>query len=215
MNFSHLTKLRLPAILGIAVAAGCLVSGCLSRRALVNQTFALETPSIKSSSTEPKGALAVRSVQVCPLFESREFVYRVGPDRYQTDSYAGFIVSPSRALAIPIRACLRGCGAFQDVVEPGSQRQADTMLEIYASELYGDFRKPDQLAAMLSLRVLAFRNVQGAEQALLSEKEYVHRVPIREQSAAALVAGWNEALADSMKEAIADLTPVMQRAAGQ
>ena len=196
------------------MATALLLTSCLSRPALMHQTFALETPtSGKVENSKAQGVLAVRAVVVSPFFETRAFMYRVGPDRYQADPYAGFIVPPSRALGIPIRACLRNSGAFEYVVEPGSQLEADTILEVHATELYGDFRKPDQLAAVLSLRFLLISARPGEAQALLSQKDYSRRVPLKEQTAAALVAGWNQALAETMQDALADLTAAQAKTA--
>ena len=41
-----------------------------------------------------------------PLFQSRSFIYRTAENTYEKDPYAGFMVSPERALAEPIRARL-------------------------------------------------------------------------------------------------------------
>jgi ABC-type uncharacterized transport system auxiliary subunit len=116
------------------------------------------------------------------------------------------MVPPSRALAIPIRSCLRASGAFQDVLEPGSQLGADVYLEVHAQELYGDFRKSVSPAAVLSLRLLLFESRTGQEQQLVLQKDYARRVSLKEPSAAALAAGWNQALGEIMTEASSDFS---------
>ena len=188
-----------------SLASACLLTGCLSRPALEHQSFALESPTpAKPANAKTQGVLAVRPVEVSPLFEGRALVYRVGPDLYQADPYAGFMVTPSRALGIPIRAGLSACGLFQSVLEPGSQLPADTVLEAHATELYGDFRKAGAPAAVLSLKLLWFdQTAQGPK--LLLQKDYTQTVPLKEQSATALVAGWNQALTQIMSQAVGDL----------
>jgi ABC-type uncharacterized transport system auxiliary subunit len=216
MNPPTLPKTIRAASFLAPLAATLLLTGCLSRPALPHQTFALETPSLpKAANARGQGVLMVRDVEVSPLFENRSLIYRIGPDLYQADPYAEFLVLPSRALAHPIRACLRSCGAFQEVVEPGSLLEANTILEVHATELYGDFRKPDQLAAALSLRILVFSSGSGQSQKFLSQKEYARRVPLKQQTAAALVAGWDEALAQIMAEVAADLASVPAAGAGR
>jgi cholesterol transport system auxiliary component len=188
-------------------ALGCVLTGCLSRPALVRQTFALQAAS-PANSAAPTGqaVLEVRALEVSPRFEGRDFVYRMGADLYQADPYAGFLVSPRRELAIALRSSFRGSGAFKDVVEPASRLGADTALEVQITELYGDFRKPDQLAAVLSMRMLFFDAGNAQAHQPFLEKEYTCRVPLPQKTAAALVAGWNQALGKTVAEVVADFT---------
>jgi cholesterol transport system auxiliary component len=187
-------------------ALGCALTGCLSRPALVRQTFALQAAA-PANSAAPTGqtVLEVRALEVSPRFEGRDFVYRMGADLYQADPYAGFLVSPRRELAIALRSGFRSSGAFKDVVEPASRLGADTVLEVQITELYGDFRKPDQLAAVLSMRMLFFEAGNPQARQPFLEKEYTCRVPLPQKTAAALVAGWNQALGKTVADVVADL----------
>jgi cholesterol transport system auxiliary component len=191
---------------GIAFASACLVGGCLSRPALVRQTFALhpESPA-KGLGSNRQGVLAIRTVEVSPLFEGRSFVYRVGPDRYETDPYAEFMVPPNRALEIALRTCLRTSGLFQEVTESRSQLQADTSLEVHAQDLYGDFRNSSNPAAVLSMRFLFFEPSTGQPEKLLLQRDYSQRVPLASPTAAALAAGWDQALTRLISQAESDL----------
>jgi ABC-type uncharacterized transport system auxiliary subunit len=187
-------------------ALACVLTGCLSRQALVRQTFALQAAApVNSAAPTGQAVLEVRAVEVSPRFEGRDFIYRLGADLYQADPYAGFLVSPSRELAIALRSGFRSSGAFKDVVEPESRLGADTILEVHVTELYGDFRKPDQLAAVLSMRMLFFEAGNGQARQPFLEKEYTCRVPLPQKTAAALVAGWNQALGKTLAEVSADL----------
>jgi len=183
----------------------CVLTGCLSRPALVRQTFALQAAApVNSAAPTGQAVLEVRAVEVSPRFEGRDFIYRLGADLYQADPYAGFLVSPSRELAIALRSGFRSSGAFKDVVEPESRLGADSILEVHVTELYGDFRKPGQLAAVLSMRILFFEagNRQARQPFLV--KEYTCHVPLPQKTVAALVAGWNQALGKTLAEAAAD-----------
>jgi cholesterol transport system auxiliary component len=187
-------------------ALGCVLTGCLSRPALVRQTFALQVAA-PANSAAPTGqtVLEVRALEVSPRFESRDFIYRMGANLYQADPYAGFLISPARELAIALRSGFRSSGAFKDVVEPASRLGADTALEVHVTELYGDFRKPDQLAAVLSMRMLFFEAGNGKARQPFLAKEYTCRVPLPQKTAAALVAGWNQALGKTVADVVADL----------
>jgi ABC-type uncharacterized transport system auxiliary subunit len=191
-------------LLPLWAALGFILTGCLSRPALERKTFALQSPPAgKSAAAKGKGLLVVRSVDVSPLFESRALVYRTGPETYEVDAYAGFLIAPNQALAIPIRAWLGNSGAFEDVLEPGSLLKGDKELQVHVGELYGDFRKSDQPASVLSLRMVFLD--AGSMGKVFLQKDYSRSVPLKQKTAAAVVAGYDEALTSIMTEVAADL----------
>lgn len=183
---------------------GLLLAGCLSKPALKRQTFAFENPPPAASSSSG-GIVAVNAVTVSDLFNGQSFVYRIGPEAYETDSYAGFLVPPNRAIAIAMRAHLLNSGRFADVIEPGSQRKADRTVEVYVSELYGDFTKAGQSAAVLSMRVSVADTAASASPSPL-QKNYSRRIAIKENTATAVMAGWNAALSEIMNEVAAQVS---------
>ena len=194
-------------LLGLGAAASLLLPGCLSRPALVRQTFALTSPARTNATVKAAaGVLTLRSCTVSPLFANRALVYRLGPEAYEQDPYAGFLVNPADALAIPVRNYLRNSSAFRDVAEPGSLLEADRWLEVYVSELYGDFQKPNRPAAVLTLRFVFFRAQDGNPNGVLFDQSYSRRIELTKNTAGQVVAGWNQALAEIMTEVAADLT---------
>jgi cholesterol transport system auxiliary component len=186
---------------------GILFAGCLSKPALKRQTFAFDNPPASNATfSKSGGVVALQSVEISALFNHRSFTYRTSAEAYEIDPYAGFLVAPSRAVAIAIRAWLLNSGRFQDVVEPGSQITADKSLHVYVSELYGDFTKPDQAAAVLSLKMDLFKaGTDKKDRPVILQKDYSRRVPIIENTAAAIMAGWNKALTEIMTEASSDI----------
>jgi cholesterol transport system auxiliary component len=204
-------RVRFPGILTApwlgCVGVGLLLSGCLSRPALKRQTFALLDPPPGQTNTAPQGAvLQLRSVEVSPLFAGRALVYRTGQDAYELDPYAGFLVRPDGALAIPLRSYLRNSGLFRDVVEPGSPIKADEFLEVHVSEFYGDFRKSETPGAVVTLRFVLVQPSDGGGSRIGLNREYSRRVPLKSNTAEEVVAGYDEALAQIMKELVTDLT---------
>jgi len=188
----------------LAIAWG--LTGCLSKPALVKRTYALQATAVTHPAESAQGTVSIRPCEVSPLFSSRSFVYRTGPDAYETDPYAGFLVSPDTALSIPIRGYLRGSGLFSDVVDPGSAVRADYMLEVHVSELYGDLRETGQAASVLSMRLILLNGGTNTPPKVVFAKNYSRRTPIDQNSAAAVVAGWNRSLGDIMAEAVTDLS---------
>ena len=188
------------ALFVFSLVLSLCLTGCLSRPALVHQTFALQTPAITNTAPATGRVLVLRPVEVSPLFAGQALVYRTGPNAYETDPYAGFLVPPSRALAIPVRAYLANSGAFADVVEPGSLLTAGQQLQVYVTELYGDFRQPAQPAAVLSLRMV----LATAEGNVILQKVYSRSMPLQKNTATAVVAGYDQALAGIMADFSAD-----------
>src|SRR5262245_19918291 len=204
-NRRHRRPARFVLIL-ISLALTVGLAGCLSKPALRRQTFAFQIPPA-AASTESKGqsVLAIRSCEVAPTFANRSLAYRTGQDTYELDPYAGFLIQPAAALEIPVRAYLRNSGAFKDVVELGGPFAPDVLLDVRVSELYGDFRNTGQAAALLSLHLRFFTVESGQAAKAFLQKDYSRREPLKENTAAAVVAGWDQALAQVMAEAIADV----------
>ncbi len=94
---------------------------------------------------------------------------------------------------------------FQTVVEPGSVLKPNTMAEVTVLELYGDFRRPPEAAAVLTLRFVVLDSPDGIPGKLAFEGEYSRRVSLRARNATALMAGWNEALNQILAQLGSDL----------
>lgn len=197
-----ISALRPGGRLLLVAAIGLFLTGCLSKPALVTQSFVLQTPAITGSTPNAHGpVLALRPVQVSPLFAGQPLVYRIGPNEYETDPYAGFLVPPAQSLGISLRGYLAKSGIFANVIGSDSPLKADEVLQAHVTELYGDFRQPGHPAAVLSMR-LVLTNAKGV---VLLLKDYSHSVPLKQNTAAEVVAGYDQALAKIMAEAAGDL----------
>ncbi len=198
----QITNLRYVAI----ALSGCLLSGCLSRPALVKQSFNFAPPSVKTVAPAEAGRLlGIRTVEVAPAFQGRLFVYRTGDSSYERDPYAEFLVSPAESLRNAVRSHLRDGGRFQAVTEPGNLLKPDTLVEIHAGQLYGDFHDQKEAAAILSIRFVFLDAPHDTPGRILLQKTYSRRVPFKRRTAAALMAGWNEALGQILADLDADL----------
>lgn len=194
--------------LALALLAAALLSGCLSRPSpgLNKQSFSFSIPPAPSAPPPAHGrVLAIRQLRIAAPFDSQSFLYRIGEFSYEHDPYAQFLVPPAGSLMAPIRGYFRESGLFSAVVELGSALQPNTLVEISLSQLYGDFRNHAAPAAVLSMRFAFFDATNGLPGKLLFQKDYARRIPIKARTAAALMAGWNEALAQIMKDVNADL----------
>lgn len=206
---NQITPLRI--VLPVALCLG--LAGCLSKPALVRQTYALQATAVMHPAESAQGMLSIKPCEVSPLFASRSFIYRIGPDAYEADPYAGFLVSPDQALEIPIRSYLRSSGLFAGVTDPGSAVRSDSVLEIHVSELYGDLRQTGQAASVLSMRLILLDAGTNNPPKVVFSKDYSRRSPIDQNTAAAVAAGWNRSLGDIMAEAVSDISAARRQAA--
>ena len=184
-----------------------LLSGCLSRPPLHTQTLGFDPPA-GSASHDParsQRVVSIRSLRVAAPFDDRSLVYRVGDFSYEADPYAEFLVSPAESLRPPIRSWMRQSDLFQTVVEPGSALKPNSMAEITVVELYGDFRRPAEPAAVLTVRFVLLDAPDGIPGKLNFEQEYSQRILLQGRSANALMAGWNEALKQILAQLGSDL----------
>jgi cholesterol transport system auxiliary component len=149
--------------------------------------------------------VSIRSLRVAAPFDDRSLVYRVGDFSYNADPYAEFLVSPADSLRPPIRSWMRQSDLFRTVVEPGSALKPNTMAEITILELYGDFRRPPEPTAVLTLRYVLLDSPEGIPGKLVFEEEYSRRVLLKGRNANALMVGWNEALTQILAQLGSDL----------
>jgi len=203
----HLTPCRSAHIftLLLVTALGGL-TGCLSRPVLKEQTFVFNVPAGGATKADAsRRVLGIRSLQIAAPFAGRALIYRTDEFSYVRDPYAEFLDLPADELVAPIREWLRGSGNFQGVAEAGSALQPDTLVEINISQLFGDFRQLQQPLAMLTLHVTFFDAPHGMAAGVILQREYSRQIPLSAPSAAALMKGWDQALAEILSEISADL----------
>lgn len=206
MKTSHLLSRWAASIVTALLLAGiCGLTGCLSRPALTRQTFTFDAPTISATNAGAGDrVLGVRSLQIAVPFDGRSFVYRTGEFSYARDPYAGFLELPADELLSPVRGWLRDNGNFNTVTEAGSALKPDTLVEISVSRLFGDFRQPEHPAAVLTMQFVFFDAPNGVPGRVILQQDYSRRIPLDAPTAAALMGGWNLALAEILAEVSTD-----------
>jgi uncharacterized lipoprotein YmbA len=195
------TPLSALALLACAVT----LTGCLSRPALEPQTFSFGAPALTTTNLIAGGpVLGIKKVEVAAPGEQRSLVYRTGAFAYARDPYATFLDAPEQELVVPLRAGLCSQGDFSALVETGSALKPEILVEINVSQLYGDFRQPDRPKAVLTMRFTFYAATNGIVARTLFQKEYAQSIAIDKPSAAALMAGWNQALIETVGEVLSD-----------
>lgn len=206
MTFSRAIFRRIPGISSLLLFLSAFIfNGCLSRPPIKAQTFAFtEPPSTTADTPANSGVLGIKSLQVSPPFDGRSFVYRTGEFSYERDPYAQFLGLPTDVLVVPVTELLRNDGGFGAVVKMGGSTRPDTLIEINIDEMYGDIRRTDSPFAVLSMQVILTEAKGGLPGKVLLQKNYSRQIQMQSTAPAALMAAWNEALAQIFKDIASD-----------
>ncbi len=194
-------------LFGLALTLGLIAQGCaLSKPAIVPQSFTF-LPSVEAIHRQPalEKVLALRKVQIQPPFNTQSLTYRTGDYSFEQDPYAQFLGPPAESLAAALRSTLRQSGTFANVTEPGSLLPAQVELEVYVEKFYGDFRNRQEPRAVLSARFVFFDAQAATGRDVILDHEYNQELTLSAPTAAALVAGWNQALGRITSQAIQDV----------
>jgi cholesterol transport system auxiliary component len=148
--------------------------------------------------------LLLRRLDVQSPFDDRRFHYRTGPGTYETDYYVRFVASPSDLLTDRLEEWLNESRIFHAVVESGSSAEYRYILEGEILELYGDYTKPQQAAAVIEADFVLVDDRVGAGR-IVFEKQYRQTVPVVPSDARILAASWGEALRGVFLKLVEDL----------
>jgi cholesterol transport system auxiliary component len=180
--------------------------GCGSEPVWKSQSFAFARPPDPPAAAVSKtNVVALRRVSISPLFQGRSFTYRMAENSYEHDPYAGFFVSPERAIEHPVRAWLRDGGAFGSVIGPASALNPSMVAEVSVIELYGDFRKKARPVGVLKIHFLLYEVNKDGPGRVLMDKVCTAQTPMAKAAPAALAAAWDADIAEIMAEINSEL----------
>jgi uncharacterized lipoprotein YmbA len=210
-------------LIGAMLAVIIFFSGCVSfeRSYPDRRYFVLELPRENAPANPAgRGVLQLAAVRVSPRYADRNFVYRRGDTRFESDYYNQFLISPSTLLTEEIRRALERAGIFRYVVGPAHPLTPTHVLDSSVNVLYGDFRDLQAPEAVIEIEFFLSREAPAQPQSLAQvgsaenadlasgivfHKRYQRIEPVAERTPAALVQGWNRALENIVMSLIADL----------
>ncbi len=206
---------RAALALGLVVLAGC---GNLSKRYPEQRRFRLAVPTANAveaaRETWPDTVLRISRFSGSELARRAEFSYRTGEYAWDTDFYNVFLLPPVVQAAEESRAWLARAGIFGQVVSPGSNLAPTHTLEGHVRAIYGDFRDfPDGRAPVAVLKIeISLIDVRATAPRAVLHEVYEIETPIEAASgkpmSSALVAAWNVALEQALKDFTGKLAAV-------
>jgi cholesterol transport system auxiliary component len=194
---------RLGALLFAAGVALAAPLGCLSQKPPEKQRFVFDARrEAPAPSKQGVGVLRVDRIRVSPLFERKGFVYRTAESSYQDDFYNEFFAPPGVLLRQATLEWLSQASAFASVSDSTHPGDATWLLEGHVGSLYGDLRDPSAPRAVMEIE---FTLLYAKSLNVRFRKFYSASVAVDDGSAPAIMAGWNEALAQILAELEVDV----------
>jgi cholesterol transport system auxiliary component len=182
-----------------------VLSACsFTREQPIKETYLLE-PAMPPAVAKPQPlSVRVASVSVAAPFRGRNFVYRSGALKYETDFYVEFLVPPQAMFTEQTSRALEAAHVFARVVPPGSGADSDVTLDGFVSALYGDARAGNPATAELVITYYLFGS-GGSGSAPTWSHEYRRHVDLATQTPAGYAAALNTAFGEILAELTRDL----------
>jgi ABC-type uncharacterized transport system auxiliary subunit len=143
-------------------------------------------------------------MRAVPLYERKEFVYRVDGERVVSDFYNEFAEAPESMVTSAATGWLKDARLFASVVEPGVPVDAPYTLDGSIVALYGDLRDPAKPAAEVAVQFYLVRQ-RGSGPELVYDRVLRSRVATASGEPRAIAAGYGKALAQILGELERDL----------
>jgi ABC-type uncharacterized transport system auxiliary subunit len=195
------TRRQWTVLIAVAALAACSFSRPPVERTTYLLTATREAP---AASTAKPVAVKVRPMRAVPLYERKEFVYRVDGERVVSDFYNEFAETPESMLTSAVSGWLKNAQLFASVVEPGVPVDAPYALDGSIVALYGDSRDPAKPAAEVAVQFYLVKQ-RGSAPELVYDRVLRSRVDVAPGNPRALAAGYNQALAQILAQLERDL----------
>jgi len=187
--------MRIPAARALVLGATVALSACsLSRPSVQPVSYYLSATRGPAEANTPKPvALRVRPLRAAPMYERKDFIYRIDGERVVSDFYSEFAESPDAMITAALTSWLKDAQLFKSVIEPNVAVDARYTLDGTIVALFGDFRDAGQPAAVLGIQFYLLRS-GGDGREIVLDRVLQERVEVSARTPEALVQGYDDAL---------------------
>lgn len=181
-----------------------LLAGCSLSQPNPDQTTWLVSPERTGDATHAqtpasKITLKMGSFSANPPFDGKSLVYRLSDNRYERDFYNQYLIYPRDMVANATRQWLSKSGSFNMIVEEPTTYFPMYQLQGVIDEFYGDYR--GQPTAVVSIQFYASGSfIVTQDQGIFSAPRISRRIPLKDKSTEALIAGEQQALSEILQE---------------
>lgn len=187
----------------LAFGSGCSM---FSRPATDQAQFllAVPAPAVVSGAKPSAWSIEVRRVTATAPFDGLGFVYAQADGSWRTDSYAGWIASPSTMLSSSLVAFLSNSKQFSLVSGQGATVATDAGITIVIERFCADYTKTDAARAVVQLRWY-LTSGDASKDAVVESGVAVGEAPIRAATPGAVADGFGAAVAVAFGEILAGI----------
>ena len=187
----------------------CFVTvGCFSTKYVEQKQYLLNIKTLPEKKiTHNKCTIFVERITAAVPFDQYDFLYRIKSDQYLTDYYNGFLVSPSQQLEPVLINYLKVLGNCD--LDTVGLLTTPNRLQVQIAELYADYRDSSHPQAVIGLRFILTKVVDG-KTTILFDKILYNRVALKEKSTTGLLSAWNIGLQDVLKRGVKTLNVVLR-----
>lgn len=191
---STLSTLILAA--GLAGLMGCSILPSPKMEPAKRYMFSMDAAALEKAQDASRAipTIHIRRLAAASPFKGRAFVYKLAENRFEQDMYHIFISPPEGLLTEYIAQSFNA----QRAALPVASSTADLILDGVVESLYGDYTDKNTPAAVIAIRFSLFTWSSKNTPVFLETLSARH--PLPDNTADALVEGWNQALADIMNQ---------------
>ena len=147
-------------------------AGCMHGKAVVKNTFLLDAQrDDRFVHGESMGILAVQPFSIAPAFEGKGVVSRIGENKYESDYYNEYFVSPAQMMTERARNWLSQSGLFAQVLPPVSCVEPTYVLEGHVKQMVMDVRSRTAAHAVLEIQFFLLQQ-QSKHRVIQFQKTY-------------------------------------------
>lgn len=194
-----------PLIFFVIITAGC--TG-LSKKYPEREFYMFEVPPVDVKYPPVKDAVVeITRFNVSPGSDGKEFIYRTGELKYDSDFYNQFFRPPGAMLTEVTVRWLNDAGLFQDVFGSVTQADANYFIEGNVIRMYGDFRSSPRAVMEIQFLLLKYTDDSSYDDntKIVLARNYSSEIPIASTSPKDLMQGWNKALGEILNAFLGDM----------
>ncbi|MCE7526984.1 ABC-type transport auxiliary lipoprotein family protein [Polynucleobacter sp. IMCC 30228] len=147
--------------------------------------------------------LKVGTISVTAPFDGKSLVYRLSEGRYDKDFYNAYIALPNEMFANATRTWLNDAGVFRLTVDQSNSFFPYYTLQAHVEEFYGDYRTKPEAVVTIQYFLSAASTSKAANPVIFTPR-YSQRIALADNSRAALIQGYQQALTAILQQLEAD-----------
>jgi hypothetical protein len=152
--------------------------------------------------TQNKRIVFIDQITAAPPFDQLDFLYRVSSDRYLTDYYHSFLVSPAQQLEPKLVNYLKALGNFN--LETKTPSILHDKLQVKITQFYADYRNHALPKATIGIHFTLTRSVDD-KNTVLFDKTLCANISLKEKNTNSLLEAWGLGLRNILSQVVNEL----------